>query len=63
MPTPNSGDGSPRRSWREIDAIDRRAPRRKRPKRKGGSAELEPVKPDKPNLLSGGAAAELEFDD
>jgi hypothetical protein len=63
MPTPKSGKGPSRRSWREIDAIDRRAPPRKRRKPKGGSAELEPVEPNKPNLLSGGAAAELEFDD
>ncbi len=39
-----------------------RPPPRKRP-RKGGEAEREPVEPPNPKLLSGGAAAELEFDD
>jgi hypothetical protein len=38
--------------------------RKKRPRRKGGGAELEPVEPNNPKRpLSGGAAAELEFDD
>jgi hypothetical protein len=63
MPTSKSGKGRPRRSWREIDAIERRGPPRKRRKPRGGSAELEPVEPNKPSLLSGGAAAALEFDD
>ena len=38
-------------------------PARKRPRRKGGEAEREPVEPHDPKPLSGGAAAELEFDD
>ena len=37
-------------------------PARKRPRRKGGEPEREPVEPDNPKPLSGGAAAELEFD-
>jgi len=37
----------------------RRGPRRN----KGGAAMPEPVEPNRPNTLSGGAAAELEFDD
>jgi len=36
---------------------------RKRPRSKGGEPEREPVEPDKPRHLSGGAAAALEFDD
>lgn len=40
---------------------DSRKWRRGRPK--GGAAMPEPVKPNRPNILSGGAAAELEFDD
>lgn len=36
---------------------------RKRPRRKGGEPEREPVEPHNPKLLLGGAAAELEFDD
>lgn len=36
---------------------------RRPPRRKGGDLEREPVEPDKPSLLSGGAAAELEFDE
>ena len=36
---------------------------RKRPPRKGGEAEREPAEPHNPRPLSGGAAAELEFDD
>jgi len=36
---------------------------RKRPRRKGGEPERAPVEPPNPKLLSGGAAAELEFDD
>jgi hypothetical protein len=64
MPSRRSGKGSPRRPSDDIiDEIVRRSSPRKRRKPKGGSAELEPVKPDRPNLLSGGAAAELEFDD
>ena len=38
-------------------------PPRKRPPRKGGEPEREPVEPRNPRPLSGGAAAELEFDD
>jgi hypothetical protein len=63
MPTPKSGKGPSRRPWREIDAITGERPPRKRRKPKGGSAELEPVEPNKPNVLSGGAAAALEFGD
>ena len=40
-----------------------RRPDRKRPKRRGGEGELMPVEPDRPNTLSGGAAAALEFDE
>jgi hypothetical protein len=40
-----------------------RKPGRKRPKRRGGEGEPVPVAPDKPNMLSGGAAAALEFDE
>ncbi|HEX6375930.1 MAG TPA: hypothetical protein VFZ91_09420 [Allosphingosinicella sp.] len=36
---------------------------RKRPGPEGGDAEREPVEPPRPKPLSGGAAAELEFDD
>lgn len=36
---------------------------RKRPRRKGSEPEREPVEPKNPKLLSGGAAAELEYDD
>ena len=36
--------------------------RRPRP-RKGGQTEPEPVEPPNPRNLSGGAAAELEYDD
>ena len=41
-------------------------PQLKRRRRKGGKDDEEggvPVEPNKPNTLSGGAAAELEFDD
>jgi hypothetical protein len=34
-----------------------------RKRRKPGEPEGEPVEPNRPNTLSGGAAAELEFDD
>ena len=37
--------------------------RRKRPRETGGGLVPEPVEPDRPNSLSGGAAAALEFDD
>ena len=38
--------------------------KRKRPPRKGGDElEREPVEPDKPRPLEGGAAAALEFDE
>jgi hypothetical protein len=40
-----------------------RRPDRKRPKRRGGEGELVAVAPDRPNTLSGGAAAALEFDE
>jgi hypothetical protein len=64
MPTPKRRKGSSRTPRRDlIDGLDRPSRLRKRRKPKGGSAELEPVEPDKPNLLSGGAAAALEFDD
>jgi hypothetical protein len=33
------------------------------PRPKGGEAEREPVESPRPRPLSGGAAAELEFDD
>jgi hypothetical protein len=36
---------------------------RKRRPSKGDDLEREPVEPPKPKNLSGGAAAELEFDD
>jgi hypothetical protein len=35
----------------------------KRPPRPGGSLLPEPVEPPRPKPLSGGAAAELEFDE
>lgn len=35
----------------------------KRPRRKGGEPEREPVEPANPKPLAGGAAAPLEFDD
>ncbi|HYI64623.1 MAG TPA: hypothetical protein VEW71_07035 [Allosphingosinicella sp.] len=38
-------------------------PPKKRPRRKGGEAEREPVESPNPRPLSGGAAAALEFDD
>ncbi|HEX8444086.1 MAG TPA: hypothetical protein VF631_10625 [Allosphingosinicella sp.] len=38
-------------------------PKKSRPPSRRGEPEGEPVEPSKPNLLSGGAAAELEFDD
>lgn len=36
---------------------------RGRDRHRGGAAMPEPVEPNRPNTLSGGAAAELEFDD
>jgi len=36
---------------------------RKRPRRGSGEPEREPVEPHDPRPRSGGAAAELEFDD
>ena len=41
--------------------IERRFGKRKR--RRGGEPEREPVTPDRPRPLSGGAAAELEYDE
>ena len=38
-------------------------PGRKRPRRDGDDLEREPVEPPRPKGLSGGAAAELEFDE
>lgn len=38
-------------------------PPAKRRRRKGGEPEREPVEPDNPRPLSGGAAAPLEFGD
>jgi hypothetical protein len=64
MPKPKPRKGSSRTPRRDfMDGLDQRSPTRKRRKPRGGSAELEPVEPNKPNLLSGGAAAELEFDE
>lgn len=56
--------------WRKLRNLLRRPPTpprplgsgRKRPKRKGGEPEREPVEPNNPRPLSGGAAAELEYD-
>ena len=36
--------------------------RRRPPRKGGGDLEREPVEPNKPRPLQGGAAAELEFD-
>jgi len=47
--------------WR--GGLRRSGATRKRPRRKGGEPERAPVEPPNPKLLSGGAAAELEFDD
>jgi len=38
-------------------------PGKKGRRRKGGELEREPMAPDKPKTLSGGAAAALEFDE
>lgn len=40
-----------------------RRPKGPRKPKKGGEPQHEPVEPPRPNTLSGGAAAELEFDD
>lgn len=48
----------PRMRWQDL----LRRLNRKRPP-ESGSVGGVPVEPDKPNSLSGGAAAELEFDD
>jgi hypothetical protein len=51
-----------REFWRRLPwpRLERRKPP---PPRKGGEPEREPVEPHNPKPLSGGAAAELEFDD
>ena len=49
-----------RRIWLSF-SLDGRS--RKRRPRKGGEAEREPVESPRPKPLSGGAAAELEYDD
>jgi hypothetical protein len=54
---------APRDPFRTLKARLRWLGPRKRPRPKGGDAEREPVEPPRPNPLSGGAAAELEFDD
>lgn len=41
---------------------DPTGPSKRRPRR-GGVADPMPVEPDRPNNLTGGAAAALEFDD
>jgi hypothetical protein len=46
--------------FRSLKARFRGWPRKPRP---DGDAEREPVEPPRPRPLSGGAAAELEFDD
>jgi hypothetical protein len=38
-------------------------PRKPPRRRKGGEGEREPVAPDQPRPLAGGAAAALEYDD
>ena len=47
------------RYLRFLDRGKRKPPRRKG----GGDLECEPVAPDKPRPLEGGAAAALEFDE
>jgi hypothetical protein len=50
--------------FHRLKAILRRGGRRgPDPRPSGGDAEREPVEPPRPSPLSGGAAAELEFDD
>ena len=62
MPSPEPPD--PDRSARILRILrSRRGPPPKRPRRKGGEPEREPVEPPNPRPLSGGAAAELEYDD
>ena len=58
------------RGWRLVKALEyapisvrlRDDPPRRNPKR-GTGGEAVPVEPNRPNNLSGGAAAALEFDD
>ena len=62
MPRPEAPRSD--KGFRVSLALDRRPrPPRKRPRRKGGEGERAPVEPPNPKLLSGGAAAELAFDD
>ena len=69
MPQPDPLRPAPRRPRFPPDMRDMLSPYLGTPgpgprdPRKRGEPEREPVEPDKPNLLSGGAAAPLEFDD
>ena len=60
-PDPPSDRAAPPGDWRTPYPLRPRGLRRRRPK--GGEAERDPVEPPRPKPLSGGAAAELEFDD
>lgn len=52
-----------RRIWMSVRLDRASGPPRKRRPGTGGEPEREPVEPPRPGPLSGGAAAELEFDD
>jgi hypothetical protein len=58
------GESMPRRPFDILAAmLAMKTPRRRRPPRPGGDLQPEPVEPPRPRPLSGGAAAELEFDE
>lgn len=64
MPTPNFPPRMPRRNtglawlaW--VEAMKRRKPKPGKDNDRGGV----PVEPNRPNTLTGGAAAELDFED
>jgi hypothetical protein len=62
MPRPDPPHAAKAKLRVSFSSYPKRPPR-KPPRRKGNEPEREPVEPDKPRPLSGGAAAELEFGD
>ena len=58
---PPHDQSSPPGDWRSPYPLRLRTKPRRKPK--GGEAERGPVEPPRPRPMSGGAAAELEFDD
>jgi hypothetical protein len=60
-PDPPRDPASPPGDWRSPYPLRPRKPMRRKPK--SGDGEREPVEPPRPRPMSGGAAAELEFDD